>query len=102
MRIPSHRFSEVLRRLAEPLSDHKNGPEMVQVLANHEHASGDRSGFDIAEAVYWIGHDFHGGQWCPLYAALCATEFRPGMLARGPETGSVAEMIYQQLATLVE
>lgn len=38
---------------------------------------------DVEAAAYWLASDYHGGQSSNLYAALCASPFRPGPLERG-------------------
>jgi hypothetical protein len=40
--------------------------------------------FDIEEAIYWFACHYHSGQWSNLYAALCQSEFKPGMNTNGP------------------
>lgn len=59
----------------------------------------EASRFDIAQAWYWWLTDHHEGQWSEKYARLCklSRSYRPGMMERGPEEGSVAEIIYQNL-----
>lgn len=51
--------------------------------------------FDREEAVYWFANDWHGGQWSNLYAALCASPFKPGPNALQPHGG--AQYLYQEL-----
>ena len=41
--------------------------------------------FDIEEAAYWLAAHYHGGQASNLYAALSASEFRPGCASDLPE-----------------
>lgn len=53
--------------------------------------------FDIAEAIYWFASNYHGGQWSNLYSSLSTSEYRPGPCTRGPEEGSQAELLYQEL-----
>jgi hypothetical protein len=40
----------------------------------------DADEFDREQAIYWFSADFHGGQWSELYAALCASPYRPGAI----------------------
>jgi hypothetical protein len=49
--------------------------------------------FDIEEAIYWFAADYHGGQWSNLYEALCASEYNPGMCARGPSDAFFYDML---------
>lgn len=102
MRIPQRRYSETLRKLAPILAQHRDGQHFLRILVAHERQSGMDAEYDIAEAVYWFGSHFYSGQWCPLYAALCATEFQPGPCSNGPEKGSLAEIIYNELAGLLQ
>ena len=57
---------------------------MLRMLACDERLTWppDPDGWETAEAVYWLGVRWHGGQSCPLYAAQCATEFSPGPIAQ--------------------
>jgi hypothetical protein len=70
----------------------------VEIKVAHAH---DYAEFDVAEALYWIGADFHSGQFSPEYRLLCATEFHPGRSANGPESGSLAELLYNELSEFV-
>lgn len=99
VRAPRKRYSETLRKLAPILAQDPNGADMLRVLVSMERMSGPDIETDIAEAVYWIGANYHNGQGCPLYAAMCATRFRPGACAKGPEVGSLAEIIYTELGS---
>jgi hypothetical protein len=36
--------------------------------------------FDPQAAIWWFAANNHEGQWTNLYAALCASEYRPGPL----------------------
>jgi len=99
MRIPHKRYSETLRNLAPILAEHKDGREILRALVSYERANGTDSEWDVAEAIYWIGCNYHGGQGCPLYAAMCATQFEPGMLARGPEV--CARYLYEEIAMIL-
>ena len=98
----SHRYSDALRRVAKPLAQHQDGIRLLRALATAERlADRDPQGWATAESVYWLGYWHHNSQWCPLYAALCATEFHPGACARGPEPDSLAEAVYHDLATII-
>lgn len=91
------RYSETLRNVAPILAEHVDGRELLRAVAMYERANGSECEFDVAEALYWIGNNYHSGQCCPLYAAMCATEFRPGACARGPET----VYLYEELAMIL-
>ena len=99
MRIPQKRYSETIRNLAPILAEHRDGREILRALVSYERANGRDSESDIAEAMYWIGANYHGGQNCPLYAAMCATEFSPGMCQRGPD-GS-AQYLYEEIGMIL-
>jgi len=71
------------------------GDEVVKAFSAWER-SGDVDDVDLAAAVYWLGSDHHAGQACPLYAAMCATEYRPGMSEREVPDG-MASMVYGDL-----
>ena len=47
---------------------------------------GEADEFDREQAIYWFASDYHGGQWSNLYAALCASPFKPGPIAKGPQS----------------
>ena len=55
--------------------------------------------FDREAAIYWFANDWHGGQWSSLYSALSTSEYRPGMVARGPEPESMESMLYDALVS---
>lgn len=90
------RYSDTLRRVAPILAEHHAGRAILRILATFEREADGPScrAFDTAEAVYWLGNDYHDGQFSPLYRALCATGYEPGRSQRGPEKGGVAEIIY--------
>jgi hypothetical protein len=52
--------------------------------------------FDIEEAIYWFANDYHGGQSSNLYAAVCQSPFKPGVLASSCSGGASHEL-YQDL-----
>ena len=96
------RYSQTLRDIAPILAHHKHGPELLRILAEGERGHCDFGycevdGFDTAEAVHYVASQWHGGQWCPLYAAMCATEFHPGMAWRRPEDGFTAARMIKVL-----
>lgn len=83
-----HTYSETLRAIAPHLAQHTYGPEMLRTLADWEREEDrydDPIGWQTAEATYYIASLWYAGQTCPLYATLCATEFRPGPCWRKPE-----------------
>ena len=49
--------------------------EMRQALAKDMPELDD---FDREAAIWWFAADYHGGQWSNLYAALSASQYRPG------------------------
>ena len=53
--------------------------------------------FDYEEAIYWFASEYHGGQWTNLYAALCASPFRPSILARQVNRDGMAGWFYDEL-----
>jgi len=53
--------------------------------------------FDREEAIYWFAANWHGGQSTNLYAALCASEFRPSPLSSGPDMATMAGHLYDAL-----
>jgi hypothetical protein len=95
------RYSETLRKVAPIIAEMKHGEDMLRCLARTERDNGIDAEFDVAEALYWIGVDFHSGQFSPEYRLLCATEFHPGRIANGPESGSLAELLYNELSEFV-
>lgn len=52
---------------------------------------------EAEEAIYWFANWNHGGQWSNLYSVLSTSPFSPGPISRGPEKGSMAEMMEQDL-----
>jgi hypothetical protein len=69
--------------------------EMLEYLSAQPFAA-EADDFDREEALYWFAADYHGGQWSNLYAALCASQFRPGIMAHGPQ-GELAADLYADL-----
>lgn len=87
-------YSDTLRRVAPILARLPYGGRVLRVLADFERIAADGSDWTsaawcTAEAVYYVGVAWHGGQCCPWYAAQCATRFRPGFSWRRPERGTV-------------
>lgn len=84
------------------LSEHRNGSAILRALAAW--ARNEADAFDVAEALYFIAHDYGEGQDCPLRAAANATELEPGigMLSRNaPEPDSIAAMVYSELESII-
>ena len=53
--------------------------------------------FDREGAIYAFATDWHSGITSNLYAALCASEFKPGMGWRGVEPDTMEQLCYQAL-----
>lgn len=54
--------------------------------------------FDREAAIYWFADRYHNnGQSSNLYAALSASDYKPGRLEYGPEEGSEAQRAYWAL-----
>lgn len=61
--------------------------DMVNLLHEEFRSYDDGEGidFDVAEAIYWFGAHWHGGQSSNLYSAMSALcGFSPGPIATGP------------------
>lgn len=102
-------ISNTLRDLAPILSQHVKGQEMLKILTywdqhaeHYEHETAGPLNVDIAEAIYWIGANWHGGMSCPLYSAMNVCGFSPSSSECGPEEGGSAEMIYSELEQILE
>jgi len=67
------------------------------VMADYE-----ASEFDREEAIYWFAAEYHMGQSSNLYAALSASNYRPGALARGPSGMDAIEMYHALIGEYVE
>lgn len=67
--------------------------DMVAFLTDQAGGAGSGLEFDIEEAIYWFANDYHGGQWSDLYAALCASEYKPGPCTRGPSETWLYDML---------
>lgn len=52
--------------------------------------------FDISSALYYIGVNYHSGQWSCGYLLSCATEYRPSDLAER-EPDNLAADLYDAL-----
>lgn len=69
--------------------------EMLAALERFDHAA---ERFEVEAAIYWLACDYHGGQWSNLYAALCASPFRPSCLHHEvADEGDGAEYLYRHL-----
>lgn len=101
VKIPRRRYSETLRTAAPILSKLRNGDRLLSIIAEHERAEGMGCEIDVAGALYWLGNLHHGGQGCPLYRLMGALDYRPGILERGPETGTLQEVLYNELSAWV-
>jgi hypothetical protein len=54
--------------------------------------------FDTECAIYWFASDYHGGQSSNLYAALCGSEYHPGMLENECPPDGAADCYAELLA----
>lgn len=75
---------------------------LLREVSDPDDAAGDR--FAVAEGLYCISGDFHGGQWSPLYRVGCVVEsdpirFRPSPLGNGPDSDG-ARRIYRFFRSL--
>ena len=53
---------------------------------------------DAEIAMYWFAHDYHGGQWSELYAVLCGSPYRPGVLTNSvKKEDPLAGLMYREL-----
>ena len=53
--------------------------------------------FDREAAIFWFADRYHSGQSSNLYAALSASDYKPGRSEYGPEEGSEAQRAYWAL-----
>ncbi len=68
--------------------------EMRDYLATVLHQGED---FDVEEAIYWYAAYYHSGQTSNLYSALSMSQFIPSPISSGPEEGSMADWLYEDL-----
>lgn len=96
----AHTYSDALRAVAPHLAQHRRGWRMLRRLAHWERYTDSRDGFATAAAVYWVATAWHGGQSCPLYAALSALvgglRYSPGPLSTGPDC-EVSRIMHAEL-----
>jgi hypothetical protein len=77
---------------------HGNDPTRDEMLTALKQFDPAAEQFDLEAAIYWLASDYHGGQWSNLYAALCASPFRPSPLHREvADEGDGAEYLYRHL-----
>ena len=95
------RVREVLADAAPYLSEVRGGEALLAALADFagplaREEGGDALGvaFALAEGLYWYAVGNYRGERDPLYSLAGALGFRPGVLARGPEEGSLAEEVH--------
>lgn len=74
-------------------------PDKEEMLSYLSRIYGNEEGFeyDAEEAMYWFANFNHGGQSSNLYSVLSTSDYSPGPISRGPEEGSGAEMMMQDL-----
>ena len=87
----NNRFKLRENQIQDPTKD-----EMINYLRS---MYGSEDGFeDSAEvAMYWFANFNHGGQTSNLYSVLSTSPFNPGPISRGPEKGSMEEIMAQSL-----
>lgn len=96
------KYSAALRRVAPILAELAYGGALLRELAAWEVLlETDPAGWATAEAVYYVGEHYHGGQGCPLYRALCATGFEPGASWRRPERHSAESIVTAAVLRIV-
>lgn len=78
------------------LEEFEKSQESIHIDVNTENY------FDAAQALYWICSDWHDGQSSVMYSILSTLGYGPGMDESGPESGTEAEMIYDELNELCE
>jgi len=98
--------SNTLRAVARHLAD--ENPALVRACLEWDTEEfeyvtedGERLNPTVAEAVYWLGVNWHSGAASPLYAAQCRSGWDPGPVSRGPEDGDSAEVLYAELKAIV-
>ena len=75
-----------------------NDPTRDDMLAALRQFASQADEFDVEAAIYWLASDYHGGQWSNLYAALCASPYRPGRCHREvADEGDTAAWLYAHL-----
>ena len=81
----------------------------VETLHTEEEHEGDAHDgcpcrFDIEEAAYYLAAHYADGQWSNLYAALCASPFRPGACRDLPDDDGRfdASQLYRAGAAWIE
>jgi hypothetical protein len=58
--------------------------------------------FDREEAIYWFACEYHAGQWSNMYAALSASQYTPGPVARAPSGWAAIELYHELIARYAE
>lgn len=74
--------------------------EMVRFLKSWGRGmvdDGIEAKFDREEAIYWFASNHHSGSGSPLYEILSSSEYKSGPIVKGPEEGSVGQMMYEAL-----
>lgn len=89
---------EVLADAAPILSEVRGGEALLSALSallacREEEGEGEFLAFALAEGLYWAAVWNYEGERDALYLLPAALKFRPGVLSRGPEAGSLAEDI---------
>ncbi len=74
-------------------------PDKSEMMSYLQQQYGNEEGWkdDAEVAIYWFANFYHGGQWSNLYSVLSTSPFSPGPIARGPQKGSMEEMMYRDL-----
>lgn len=90
------RFNEIFSGMNEEEEEGINNDptkeEMENFLKSKFNGYGlDDMEFDIAEAIYWFGYNYHGGQNSNLYSALSTSDYRPSRLMSNLEDDDSGE-----------
>ncbi len=88
------RSNENSNLVTEDVSD-PTKEEMMEFLKNEFRSEFNED--DAEVAIYWFANFNHGGQWSNLYSILSTSPFNPGRMSKGPQEGSMEEIMYQSL-----
>jgi hypothetical protein len=69
----------------------------ADVLRIAQAVTPDADPIEIECALYWWAANHHEGQWSAMYSILSTSLYKPGLIERGPEPDTDAEMIYEAM-----
>ena len=94
------RYSETLRKVAPIIAEMPRGILILRELALFERNS-DSPEMSVACVLYWIGANYHDGQFSAWYRVLCVTGFEPGPIGHEPDPETEEGYLYETIVSIL-